>query len=94
MVPQATHSGPRPHSTRIDRLELGNFGDWRSVGEGVSELRVDFGPGYRVYYGRDGAELVILLGGGTKKRQARDIELARKFWETYKQEQHYARKAT
>ena len=75
-------------------MELGNFGDWRSVGEGVSELRVDFGPGYRLYYGRDGAELVILLGGGTKKRQASDIEMARKFWEAYKQEQRHARKGT
>ena len=60
--------------TRIDRIELGNFGDHKSVGAGVFELGVHHGPGFRVYYGRDGDLLVILLAGGTKKRQARDIE--------------------
>ena len=76
--------------TRIDRLELGNFGDCKGVGGGVSELRINLGPGYRIYYGRDGGDLVILLGGGTKVRQARDIELCRSFWEAYKQEQRHA----
>lgn len=62
---------------RIDRLALGNPGDTRSVGEGVSELRIDYGPGYRVYYMRRGAVLVILLCGGDKGSQDRDIKRAR-----------------
>ena len=77
---------------RIDRVELGNFGDHKSVGEGVFELRIDFGPGYRVYYGRDGDKLVILLVGGTKKRQAHDIAAARNHWSAYKQEKRDANK--
>lgn len=76
--------------TRIDRVELGNFGDYRSVGHGVCELRIDFGPGYRVYYGRDGEKLVILLGGGTKKRQSNDIVRAQTYWKAYKQEKRDA----
>jgi putative addiction module killer protein len=59
--------------TAIARIETGNFGDVKPVGEGVSERRIDFGPGYRVYFGQDGAKLVILLVGGTKKRQQKDI---------------------
>jgi putative addiction module killer protein len=58
----------------IVRLEQGNFSNVKSVGEGVSEYRINFGPGYRVYFGQDGQTLVILLTGGTKKRQQRDIE--------------------
>src|SRR3977135_974643 len=57
----------------IIRLEQGNFSNVKSVGEGVLEYRIDFGPGYRVYFGRDGDVLVILLTGGTKKSQQRDI---------------------
>ena len=72
--------------TRIDRIELGNFGDHKGVGNGVAELRIDFGPGYRVYYGLDNEKLVILLVGGTKKRQARDIKMAQACWKTYQQE--------
>ena len=62
------------------------------MGEGVYELRIDFGPGYRVYYGRDGDKCVILLVGGTKKRQARDIVAARNYWSAYKQEKRDANK--
>ena len=76
--------------TRIDRVELGNFGDHKSVGGGVSELRIDVGPGYRLYFGRDGETLVILLGGGVKKGQAADIKTARLRWQAYKQEKRNA----
>lgn len=68
----------------VARMELGNFGDAKSVGKGVVECRIDFGPGYRVYFGRDGDELVILLAGGTKKRQQKDIEAAQNRWADYK----------
>ena len=63
-------------NVRIRRLSLGNPGDVCPVGEGVSELRVDYGPGYRVYFVQRGASLVILLAGGDKRTQERDIELA------------------
>jgi putative addiction module killer protein len=62
---------------RIRRLSLGNFGDVKSVGGGVSELRIDYGPGYRLYFTRRGATLVILLCGGDKRTQDRDILRAR-----------------
>ena len=76
--------------TRIDRVELGNFGDHKGVGGGVFELRFHHGPGYRVYYGRDGDRLVILLAGGTKKRQARDINRAIANWRAWKEEKRNA----
>ena len=69
----------------LARLEQGNFSNAKSVGTGVMEYRIDFGPGYRVYFGRDGDAVVVLLGGGTKKRQQRDIESARERWIEYKQ---------
>lgn len=68
----------------LKRMELGNLSNTKSVGEGVLEYRIDFGPGYRVYFGRDGATLVILLGGGTKRRQQQDIEAAKARWQDYK----------
>lgn len=63
---------------RIRRLSLGNFGDAKPVGEGVSELRIDYGPGYRVYFQKTGNLLILLLIGGTKKTQAADIAKAKK----------------
>lgn len=73
---------------RIDkaviRLGDGNFSSVKPEGQGVSTLRLDFGPGYRVYFAQDGQQLVILLAGGTKRRQQEDIELARKLWTEYK----------
>ncbi len=62
--------------TRIDRLQLGLFGDVKPVKEGVSEMRIDYGPGYRVYFVRRDREVVILLAGGDKRTQSRDIEKA------------------
>ncbi len=66
------------------RLGQGNLSRAQAVGEGVLEYRIDWGPGYRVYFGRDGATLVILLTGGTKQRQQRDIERARRLWADYR----------
>lgn len=71
-------------ATAITRIGLGNFSNVKGVGAGVYEYKVDFGPGYRVYFGKDGEALVILLGGGTKKRQHRDIEDAIARWQDYK----------
>ena len=68
---------------RIGRLRLGNFGDAKRVGE-VFELRVHAGPGYRIYYGRDGDAVVVLLCGGDKGSQARDIERAEGYWRDYR----------
>ncbi|MBE9075786.1 type II toxin-antitoxin system RelE/ParE family toxin [Romeria aff. gracilis LEGE 07310] len=71
---------------RFDRLRLGNFGDHKSVGEGVYELRFSFGPGFRVYYGFAGRRLVLLLAGGSKKDQSRDIKASQKFWKAFQSE--------
>ena len=68
---------------RLNRIRLGNFGDCKPVGNGVEELRIDFGPGYRVYYGREGSLVVVLLCGGDKRTQARDILAAQKRWREY-----------
>ncbi len=76
-------------AARVDRylrrLEAGNFGAAKALREGVFELRLDFGPGYRVYYGRDGRTIIVLLGGGDKRRQAEDIAAAVARWKRYKQ---------
>ena len=71
-------------TTAVFRLEVGNFSAAKGAGEGIYELRLDFGPGYRVYFGKDGEQLVILLGGGTKKRQGADIQAAQALWHEYK----------
>lgn len=70
---------------RLARLELGNVGDSAAVGSGVSELRIDFGPGYRVYYGEDGPSLILLLIAGDKKSQSKDIRIAKAYWQDYKE---------
>ena len=69
----------------IRRLEVGNFGAAKSLQKGVFELRLDFGAGYRVYFGRDGKTIIILLGGGNKRRQSADIAAAIERWERYRQ---------
>lgn len=71
-------------ATVVARMAQGNFSNAKSVGAGVHEYRIDFGPGYRIYFGRDGDRVVILLGGGTKKRQQKDISEAQKLWSDYK----------
>ena len=67
----------------LARIEQGNFSNAKSVGSGVHEYRIDFGPGYRIYFGKDGERLVILVGGGTKKRQQADIIVALARWKDY-----------
>ena len=75
-------------AARVDRclrrLEAGNFGAAKPLREGVYELRLDLGPGYRVYYGREGRTIIILLGGGSKRRQDADIAAAVERWKRYK----------
>jgi len=71
-------------SRYLARIEEGNFSNSKSVGGSVNEIKIDFGPGYRIYFGKDGGEIVILLIGGTKKRQQNDIAKAKIYWEDYK----------
>ncbi len=68
---------------RVLRFETGNLGDHKSVGGGVQEARVMFGAGYRVYFGQDGSSLVLLLVGGTRTTQAKDIRRAQGYWQEY-----------
>lgn len=71
-------------NTYVTRIGYGNLSRVKSVGNGVHECKIDWGPGYRVYFGKDGDKVVILLGGGTKKRQQNDIEAAKQYWQEYK----------
>jgi putative addiction module killer protein len=71
-------------ATALTRLAQGNFSNVKGAGSGLFECRIDVGPGYRVYFGKDGERLVILLGGGTKKRQQHDINAALANWQDYK----------
>jgi putative addiction module killer protein len=68
---------------RIDRLKAGLLGDWKLVGDVVFELRIDVGPGFRIYYGQDGKLLILLLCGGDKRTQTKDIEYAKTYWKDY-----------
>ena len=70
--------------TALVRMEQGNFSNTKGIGGGVLEYKIDFGPGYRIYFGKDGAKIVIILGGGTKRRQQNDISSAKAFWKDYK----------
>jgi putative addiction module killer protein len=72
-------------------MEQGNLSNSKGIGEGVFECRIDFGPGYRIYFGKDGDALVILLGGGTKKRQQKDIVNAKILWKEYKRRKRQER---
>jgi putative addiction module killer protein len=78
-------------ATALVRMEQGNLSNTKSVGAGVFEARIDFGPGYRVYFGKEGDTVVILLGGGTKKRQQHDVESAKRLWREYKNRKRQAR---
>jgi putative addiction module killer protein len=69
---------------RLDRLKAGLVGDWKSVGGGICELRIDHGPGYRVYYAQAGKTLILLLCGGDKSTRVKDIETAHASWKDYK----------
>lgn len=72
---------------RLDRIRLGNFGDSKRLQEanGIWELRIDHGPGYRIYFGKEGSTIVILLTGGDKKSQTKDIAKAKQYWLNYKE---------
>ena len=75
-------------ATALTRLSLGNMSNVKGAGSGVFEVRIDFGPGYRVYFGKDGDHLIILLGGGGKQRQQRDINAAIATWADYKRRKY------
>jgi putative addiction module killer protein len=76
-------------STALYRLGQGNLSNTRSVGKGVFEYKVDFGPGYRIYFGRDGNRIIVLLTGGTKKQQGKDIRKAYSYWTDYKRQKRH-----
>lgn len=71
-------------SKRLDRVRMGNLGDYRSVGGGVFELRIDYDPGYRIYFGQVGTTIVLLLCGGDKSTQIKDIRQAQEYWRDYR----------
>jgi putative addiction module killer protein len=75
----------------LARMQQGNLSNAKGVGAGVHEYRIDFGPGYRIYFGKDGEKLVILVGGGTKKRQQEDIATALVRWQDYKERKRIER---
>ncbi len=73
---------------RLDRLEQGNLGDCKPVGQGVLEIRIGFGPGYRVYFGEDGPVVILLLIGGDKCTQDKDIKTAMRYWQQYRKDRY------
>ncbi len=74
-------------NNRLSRIKIGNFGDFKSIGDKIFELRLFFGPGYRIYYGITEEKIVLILSGGDKNNQSRDIEKAKKLWATYFKEE-------
>lgn len=77
-------SSKRRIITRLRRLEQGNYGDCKALGQGIHELRLFFGPGYRIYFGEDGDKIVVILCGGDKSSQSKDIDFAKACWKDYK----------
>lgn len=73
---------------RLDRVEMGNFGDFRSVGDGVMELRLDYGPGYRIYFAQAEITVILLLCGGDKSTQDQDILRAKQYWKDFQKRQN------
>ena len=73
---------------QVDKMELGLFGDVEPIGEGLSELRIHYGPGYRVYYGKQGQQVYLLLCGGDKSTQSKDIKQAKAYWKDHKRRNH------
>ena len=73
---------------RVLRFENGNLGDRKTVGGGVWEARLDFGPGYRLYFGKDGAAMILLLAGGDKSSQSKDIAAANLYWDDFREAKH------
>lgn len=71
---------------RVERIAIGNLGDVKPVGGGISETRIDYGPGYRLYFAHKGKALIVLLAGGSKKTQAKDVKAAKALWEAWKEE--------
>lgn len=82
-------SGRAKIRVRLDRVRLGNMGDNRTVGEGVRELKVDYGPGYRIYFAQEGARIILLLLGGEKSSQDKDIKAAKEYWNDHKRRQRH-----
>jgi putative addiction module killer protein len=76
---------------RVLRFETGNLGDHKSVGAGVWEARLMWGPGYRIYFGKDGNSIVVLLTGGEKSSQAQDISSAKRYWRDYLEAKHHGK---
>jgi len=74
---------------QVDKMELGLFGDVEPIGDGLSELRIHYGPGYRVYYGKAGRQVYLLLCGGDKSTQSKDIKKAKVYWQDHKRRNQY-----
>lgn len=79
--------------TAVSRMGQGNFSNAEPVGGGLSEYKIDYGPGYRIYFGKDGDRIIILVGGGTKRRQSKDIAIAKARWADYKQRKKKTRRS-
>lgn len=80
-------------TTAVSRMEQGNLSNAKPVGDGLSEFKVHYGPGYRIYFGKDGDKIIILVGGGTKHRQSKDIKTAKARWVDYKQRKKKTRRS-